>query len=62
MPDPAQGAPGDGDALRNDLDQSSRPRVVGPLTARLALAFLAVALGALALMTGRRLRALGYAA
>ncbi len=51
MPDPAQGAPGDGDALRNDLDQPSRPRVVGPLTARLALAFLAVALGALALFS-----------
>ena len=53
MPDPAQGAPGDGDgdALRNDLDQSSRLRVVGPLTARLALAFLAVALGALALFS-----------
>src|SRR5205814_1792355 len=51
MPDPAQGAPGDVDALRNDLDRSSRPRVVGPLTARLALAFLAVALGALALFS-----------
>ncbi|MEA2503250.1 MAG: two-component system, OmpR family, sensor histidine kinase BaeS [Actinomycetota bacterium] len=51
MPDPPEGAPGDGDALRNDLDRSSRSRVVGPLTARLALAFLAVALGALALFS-----------
>ena len=51
MPDPAQRAPRDGDALRNDLDRSPRPRVVGPLTARLALAFLAVALGALALFS-----------
>src|SRR5436305_1761759 len=51
MPDPARRAPHDGDALGTDLDRSPRPRVVGPLTARLALAFLAVALGALALFS-----------